>query len=74
MLITGGDSPLDDDGLEDWCFSAVADHSDELPGPQLLPVFRFRHRRIARQVAWHRLSSGGGSGLCAGAGAYTTTH
>lgn len=50
VLITGGDSPLDDDVLEDWCFSSLADGTDELPGPQLLPVFRFRHRRIARQV------------------------
>src|SRR5690606_33501196 len=38
------------DVLEDWCFSAVAYQTDELPGPQLLPVFRFRHRHIARQV------------------------
>src|SRR5690606_16630845 len=50
VLITGGDSPVDDDVLEDWCFSPAYDHNDELPGPQLLPVFRFRHRRIARQV------------------------
>src|SRR5690606_26753580 len=50
VLITGGDSPLDDYVLEDRCFSAVADHTDELPGPQLLPVFRFLHRHIARPV------------------------
>ncbi len=50
VLISGGDGPLDDHMLEDWCFSVVDAHSDELPGPQQLPVFRFRHRRIARQV------------------------
>lgn len=51
LLITGGDS---DGGewIEDGFFSQPRHPlgQGELPGPELLPVFRFRHRRLLRRV------------------------